>query len=110
MSLGQQKSNVFKKKSKPIVFKKRIPLHVKLHRLLQQGKNPVVTFYFEPRAINFSAKDSDNNLKELVRPTQVVSLNEQFIKDNKGRRRPTKQIARDIHDLCHDYGASMFVV
>lgn len=108
MIKGRKKNKVFHKKFKPT---KRVPLHVKLHSLLQQNKQPVVTFYFEPRTVVLNAKGDNNvRVKKLGKASQVMTLSDRFLKDNNGRRRSTKHIARDIHDICHDIGASVFVV
>ena len=72
--------------------RKAMKLHVKLHKLIKQGKTPNVKFYYA---------DGGHSSHEL-KPA--------FLHDEKGRQRHTKEIAKDLHALKHDLNAVALVV
>lgn len=99
---------------KPIVkasIKKFNPLqynHDKLKRLLNQNKNPQITFYFEPHGVKASAKDERGRIKRIRRPSKVINISPLFLSNHRGSIKSEKQLYQDIKDMAHDMGATSF--
>jgi len=101
------------KKTSIVVAKKKsqyLPNHEKLRNMLVNGLNPTITFYFNSHALKATAKNTKGNIKRIVRPTKTIVLNDQFLKDYKGRRKSTSRVLQDIHDIAHDEGAVFFKI
>tara|TARA_R110000822_G_scaffold302649_2_gene426954 strand:+ start:11364 stop:11666 length:303 start_codon:yes stop_codon:yes gene_type:complete len=88
----------------------KLALSTKVEMLLRGQSPAVVTFYFEPPTSTLVAVKKDSKKLPAKAPTQVITLNDLFLKFPNGKTRPAKSIAADLHDMCHDLGAVKFVV